>query len=317
MRVLIGALLLASLAHSKFLMSVDVLIDIGQHRERIVEIFDKVSTLSVFVKDRENPNGLLELLRGVFGCEGKSFAVYGFSHNESYREWKQHCRAFQNDTNSRMMYAERYYQKTHGPTSHDRKLDYFEDLEPHIKSNIDDSVDAQSPLASAPPRLPESFAVSRDRWLTFRKSGFVLLCTPDELELYLGCLLNRAGTFLFILAGNVNSERHQDISASFKKAWKTCANLKVFVLISGELLVLNPFGIDGHSERFGMLEKLPDAKVVRKLRSLSAHPMNVEIFNSAYSFPNGTKFTGGLDSFIGPDVEVARFIQEQMNVSSN
>lgn len=318
MRVLIGALLFANLAQSKFLMSTDVLIDIGENRDKIVEIFDKVPTLSVLLKDFE-PDGLLELLRDIFSVEKKTFAVFGFSKLDYLKDWTEHCKMFKNDSTTRLLYYERYYQRTHEVRNmKQRKMDFFEDFEPHVPSTIDDSIDPQSPLASAPVRLPESFAIGLDRWFAFYESGYVLLCRLDALELYLGCLLNRAGTFLFIVATTDDDEQHLDvISTSLRKAWRFSANLKIFILISREIYVLNPFVIDKHSESFGMLEKLSDTKVVRKLGNLNAHPMSVEIFHSAYSIPKETRFAGRLDSFIGPDVQVAQFIQQQMNVTSN
>lgn len=318
MRVLIGALLLANLAQSKIVMSTDVLIDIGENRDRIVEIFDKVPTLSVLLKDFE-PDGLVELLKDIFGVESKTLAIFGFSKVDYYKDWTKHCKMFQNDSTTRFLYYERYYQKTHEVTNtKKRKLDFFEDFEPHVPLTTDDSIDPQSPLASTPVRLPESFAIGLDRWFAFRESGYVLLVRLDALELYLGCLLNRAGTFLFIVATGVDDEHHLDaISMSLRKAWRFSANLRIFILISREIYVLNPFVIDKHSGSFGMLEKLSDTNVARKLENLNAHPMSVEIFSSAYSIPNGTRFTGRLDSFIGPDVQVAQFIQQQMNVTSN
>jgi hypothetical protein len=138
------------------------------------------------------------------------------------------------------------------------------------------------------------------------------------LELYLDCLVNRAATFLFIMEKKYNNAWNlENISLLLRKAWKSSMNLKVFVLINRDIYVLNPFAIDESSKTFGMLELLSDTNVDRKLKDLNKYPMNVEIFLSAYSVPNGTNFTGKLNSFIGPDVEVARFIEQQLNVSSN
>jgi hypothetical protein len=191
-------------------------------------------------------------------------------------------------------------------------LDFFEDFEPDID---EDSMDPQSPLASAPKRLSESFAEGLDRWFTFKHAGFVVFSTFELVEVYLGCLLNRAGTFLIIVEKESHEKHLENVEALLKKAWKVSENLKVFLLIEREVFALNPFAIAG-GESFGILEKLPDGEVNREYRNFNGYPINVEIFASAYSVPRGN-FTGKLESFHGPDVEVARFIQQQMNVTSN
>lgn len=319
MKVVICALFFLSSAFSKFLKSSEILIDIGENREKIVNIFENVSTLNVLLKNFEQPEGIVQLLENIFQLGNQSFVIFNFSEQESYLEWLEHCKVFRNDSSIRTMYYERFYHKTHQPQKQKRTMEFFDDFEPDVGLEAESSVDPQSPLASTAVKLPESFAESLDRWFTFRHSGFILFSTFDALDVYLGCLLSRAGTFLIIIEkDSYDSDNHlENVAFLLKKAWKISANLKLFVLISREIFVLNPFVIDESKESFGMLEKLPDAKVNRECKDFNGYPMNVEIFMSAYSNPSGGKFTGKLDCFRGPDVEAARFIQQQMNVSSN
>lgn len=211
------------------------------------------------------------------------------------------------------MYYERLYQKTHDSLKKRKSFDFFDDSESVVD---EDMVDQQSPLAAIPLKLHESFAESLDQWFSFKYAGFILFSSFESLDVYLGCLLNRAGTFLIIVETESNEKHLDNVLVLLKKAWKFSENRKVFLLIAREVFVLNPFVIDANGEKFGILEKLPDGKVNRECENFNGYPMNVEIFTSAYSIPNGN-FTGKLDSFRGPDVEVARFIQQQMNVSSN
>lgn len=318
MKVLICALLLVSFVHSKFLKPSDILMDIGENEESIAKIFEKVSTLNLLLKNFEQPIGIVQLLEGIFDFGNQTFVIFNFSNEEHYIEWIEHCKIFRSDSTMRTLYYERLYQKNHDPSNVKRQLDFFEDFEPDLKAKHDDSIDQQSPLASSSKKLQESFAEGLDRWFTFLESGFILFCSFDVLEVYLGCLLNRAGTFLFIIEKDSYGENYlEDLSSVLAKAWKGTANLKVFVLIFRGLFVFNPFALDEASQSYGMLEKFSDATANREIKDLNAYPMSVEIFESAYSVPKPTKFNGMLDSFFGPDVQVGRFIQQQMNVSSN
>lgn len=315
MRVLICVLLLSSLIRAKILKPTNFLIDIGESGEKITEIFAKVATLNILLKNYEQPEKLANLLEALFGTQ--AFVIFNFSNEDRYDEWIEHCKLFRNDSSVRTNYYERLYQKSHDPASLQWQRP-FDDFEPHREKLEEVSFDPQSPLAVTSKKLTERFAESLDKWFTHRNSGYILLCTFDELELYLGCLLNRAGTFLFIIERDTKDAQHlQNISAILFRAWESSTNLKLFVLVARQIFVLNPFLIDANSKSFGMLENLSDVDVNRKLKDLNGYPMNVELFNSAYSMTNGTKFTGKLDSFIGPDVEVARFIEARMNVSSN
>lgn len=308
-----------SFAHSKFLKPSEILIDIDKSQDQIEKIFEKVSTLNVLLKNYEQPEGIVQLFEKIFHFGHQSFVVFNFAEEESFRDWAEHCKVFRNDSSIRTAYYERFYQKTHEPQQKRRTLSFFEDFEPDMGLGDEDSFDPQSPLASTPLRLQEGFAEGLDRWFTFRHSGFILFSTFDNLDVYLGCLLNRAGTFLIIVEkDSYDNEKHlENVSQLLKKAWQVSSNLKVFLLISREIFILNPFVIDGNTKSFGILEKLADEKVNREYKDLNGYPINIEIFSSAYSFPNGGNFTGELDAFRGPDVEVARFIQKQMNVSSN
>lgn len=300
MKVLVCVLFFASCAQCKFLKESEVMLDIiGEKREQIVDIFQNVSTLSIFLKNYEQPKGLAQFLESIFGA--MSFSVNNFSDEETYKEWIENCRAFKNNTAAKTAYYERLFLKSHDPTSKDSES----------------TADPINAIPTSKEILQESFAERLDRWFTFRKSGFILFCPFTALELYLGCLLNRGGTFLFIIEENSEKGNQiKDVAEILRRAWQSSTNLKLFVLIYRELYVLNPFAIDDTSNRFGVLEKLSNRAINRNFRTFNDYPMNIELFYSAYSVTKGKNFTGKLDMYFGPDAEVARFIQSQLNVSS-
>lgn len=297
----------------------DILLDIGKNEAKIEKIFEKVSTLNVLLKNYEQPEGIVQLLENIFEFGLQTFVVFNFASEEHYESWIQHCRIYRNESSWRVLYHERFYQKTHNSSSFKNHLQYFDDFEPNASLFPEDSIDPQSPVATAGDQLPESFADSLDRWYTFRAAGYILFCPFKALELFLGCLVNRSGTFLFIIEKDSEKENQlENVAAILKRAWIATANLKLFVLIFRELYVVNPFEIDGETKSFGVLEKFSSEGLQQEFKDLKKYPMKIELFNSAYSVPRDEKiFSGKLNSFYGPDIQVARFIEEQMNVSSN
>lgn len=265
MKVL-GVLLMAGLAYgrssSKILKQHELKLDIGDKRDEIVNIFKNVSTLTVLLKNFEQPEGIIHFLNNIFGFGVQSFVVFNFSDEESYTEWIKHCKLFLNDSATRTAYYERFFMKSHKPGKK-RTLDFFEDFEPN-NSEIatGNSLDPRSPLSfegNLNKVIQENFAESLDRWFSFRKNGYVLICRLEEFKLYLGCLLNRSGTFLIIIENEVqppNSTSFLQIAEIMRKAWNYATNLKLFILIFRELYVLNPFAVDNASNEFGVLEKL-------------------------------------------------------------
>lgn len=293
--------------------------NIGVSKENILRIFERISNLNVLLKNYQQSEGLVQLLENTFMFGEKTFVIYNFNDEESFQDWVQHCKDFRSNSLIRTLYYERLYLKTHEPKSAKTSLDFFEDFEPHKTVPDQDCIDSQSPDEEPRDKLSESFAQSLDRWFTLRQSGFILFCSFSELEMFLGCLLNRSGTFFIIIEENSYTKSvRENVSTILKTAWKTSGNLKVFVFIFQEIYVLNPFEFDENWKSFGALEKLSNVNVNPKLNNLNSYPMNVEIFDSTYSKHESQRnFPGKLGSFIGPDVQVARFIQSQMNISRN
>ena len=298
----------------KFLKKSEVLTDITENRERIVKIFEEVSTLSVLLRNYEQPGYLMQLLEKTFEFGDKAFAIFNFSDEDKYENWIEHCESFFNETSIQMIYYERFYQKYHEPKSFMPAIDFFEEKEVRMKEP--EYFDKPNSNTSSE-ILSEKFADGLDKWFMFRKSGFVLICPFDTFELYLGCLINRSGTFLFIIEkdSNMGTELNE-IETILKKMWHRRSNLKIFVLIFKEFYVLNPFDVNKDTNTFGILEKFTEQKLKRSFKNLNGYPINVEMFDSAYSVARDENFTNKLDFFYGPDVEVAHFIKSQMNVSS-
>lgn len=154
-----------------------------------------------------------------------------------------------------------------------------------------------------------------------------MVTSMDELELNVCCLVNRRGTFLFIIEASgddieVNLRR---ILSTLRYIWLSAQpNLKVFILFEREIYIFNPFVTDDVERKLhGKLEmcKNDDCSYVT-LRKFHSYPLKVEIFSSAYSVfeppPDMDRqaATVNLAAYRGPDVKVAQFIQHQMNVTS-
>lgn len=304
---------------SQFFTPSDILVDIGENREQIQKIFEKVSTINVLLKNYEQPEGIVQSLENIFNFGLQTFIIFNFSDGDDYEGFIQHCKMFSKDPAAKTLYYERVYQKSREVSQVKRNLQYFEDFEPSLENMQKVSVDPQSPIATEKVILPESFSEALDRWYTHRLSGFVIVCPYDAFIIYIGCLVSRGGTYLFIIEkGSEKENQLNDVSDALKKAWKESTNIKLFVLIFEELYIVNPFEIDENSKSFGILEKLSDGEMVeRDLKNLNKYPMNVDIFYSAYSVPKQVNFSSKLNSYFGPDVQVARFIEKQLNVSSN
>lgn len=289
----LGILLITGIACGKFsgrlLEQPALMLDIGDKRDDIVNIFKNVSTLTLLLKNYEQPEGIIQFLDEIFGFGVQSFVVFNFNDQESYTDWMKHCKFFLNDSATRTAYYERFFMKSHKP-ERKRTLDFFEDFEPNIiETARGNSLDPQSPLAAEgnmKKEIEENFAESLDRWFTFRKYGFILICRLEEFSLYLGCLLNRSGTFLIIIENEFeppNSTSLFQISQILRTAWNYVTNLKLFILIFGELYILNPFALNETSKEFGVLEKLEKGLLKRDFKNLNRYPINVDLFASAYS----------------------------------
>lgn len=250
----------------------------------------------------------------------KIYVVFNFvkepNHQWNYHNWIEHCKVYQKDFINKIFFYERQYQRTHptDPLIIKNNMEYYEGFE----STKTDTVRAKEELQVAD-QLPEDFYQSLDRWFKFETFGYIVFCSFDVLELHIGCLVKRAGTFLFVV-DFLQILDLKDVAIVLKNAWKKTQNLNIFVFIHDAIYTFNPFQIDNVTRDYGVLVKVVNGfRVKRNLKDLSKYPLRVEIFNSAYSVEiqtNSNNFSGRLDSFYGPDVRTALFIEEQMNASS-
>lgn len=317
MDVFTRVLLLSSFAHCseayKFMNLAENQIDFGRNRETISNIFKKVSTISVLSKSLEGHDYVYSL-QDIFTFR-QAFAVFDFT-NDRYFE---HCKVFQSDLLNKISYYDRQYQKSHGPLESKYNLQYSEGSEP-VKTQIKEEI-VESDSQHSIDKLPESFYDNIGRWFKFEQSGYFIFCSFDVFELQLGCLVKRAGTYLFVIEkSSLLNYNLEDVSEVLKRAWKKTENLKIFVSCLDELYVMNPFKMNKTTKNFGVLEKLTEEGMSRNLKNLNDYPLRIEIFDSAYSirrWGNSSEFPDELDLFYGPDVDAARFIEERMNASSN
>jgi hypothetical protein len=317
MRGFVCVLIFSSFAHSELLLVPDNGFDIGDNGEKIVKIFERVSTLNVLLKnyEQELPEGIERWLENIFDFGLHTFIIFSFVHERKHREWMELCRNFA-DFGIRTQYHERFYRKWHATDSENSRLNAgFGDYTLFELEANEETMDPQAHVPPSPTKLHESFADDIDRWLTLRQSGFIVFCTFDEFELYLGCLVNRGGTFLFVITQSSPTTTIDDVTALLKRSWKASTNMRLFVLIFDDVYFHNPFAFDDNTRSFGAVE-ISDGEIQDEFRNLNAYSLNVEIFPSAYTIPK-REFDGKLDSFVGPDINVAHFIEERLNVSSN
>lgn len=285
MKVL-GVLFIASCASgifsNGFSIQPEFVLNIGEKRDEIVRIFENISTLSVLLRNYEQPEGIIQSLDNIFGFGVQSFVIFNFFDEESYTDWITQCKIFLINSTTRTAYYERFFMKSHKPDYRRKTLDFLEDLEP---VNIQQSP-ANSNFPASDEAIQEKFADSLDRWFSFRKFGYILLSSLHELKHYLGCLLNRSGTFLLIIENELetlNSTSFSEVTEMLGKAWNYATNMKIYVLIVGEIFVFNPFALNIKSNQFGVLEKLENGVFKRDFRNLNGYPLNVDLFASAYS----------------------------------
>jgi hypothetical protein len=313
MSALVCVLIFSSFAHSEFLVAPDNGFNIGDNVGKIVKIFEKVSTLNVLLKKNcEQPEGIARWLENTFDFGLHTFVIFSFLHEHEHGKWMEHCRNFA-DFSIRTQYHERFYRKWHAPDSDDSRLNAFGDLF-ELEAN-EQTMDPQAHIPPSPKKLHEHFADDIDRWFTYRQSGFIVFSSFDEFEVLLGCLVNRGGTFLFVITQSSSTTTIDDVTALLKKSWKASTNMRLFVLIFDDIYFHNPFAFDESTRSFGAVE-ISDGDIQHEFKNLNSYSLNVEIFPSAYTIPK-REFDGKLESFVGPDINVAHFIEERLNVSSN
>lgn len=288
-------------------------IDFVKNQGKIVKIFESVSTINVFLQSHDQ-NNFIKSLQEIFKFDQHAFIIFNFFNHGHYK----FCKYFENDLTRKISYYKRKYQNTREPQVIEDNLQYLEGFRVMKQLMQEDSVELDSQKTTRPDKLHGQRA---DRWYNFMESGYFISCSFETLQLYLGCLVRRTGSYLFIVEETPLTENKlEDLSELLKKTFERSQNLKIFVSMFNELYVLNPFIIDKTKKSFGVLEKLTDEGVKMNLKNLHNFPLRVEIFESAYSIQrasNSSDFSGKLDLFLGPDVKVARFIENQMNASSN
>jgi hypothetical protein len=283
----------------RFCFSVNFL---AGNEEILKFIFQNHSNLVILSCDQENRENLITSLQDIFPFF--SYVILGFSN---YEKWLENCQRFNDDKSLRISYYERFYQKYFSKTQN--------------QQNVMSSMENKSTLASSSVDSYESFIDSLDRWYKFRLSMFVFVSNLDEFEWKMCCLVNRGGTFLVIIEQRTSYEKNLlSIKFSMRKLWKTTPNLRIFILFGHEIYIFNPFKIDEFDKYYGVLEVCEEKCSYISYRKFDGYPMNVEVFDSAYSIPKndeGNSFNGSLNNFYGPDINVAYFLQQQLNVSSN
>lgn len=282
------------------------------HGEKIKNIFRKYSTINVLVFDHDD---LITSIRQLLPQH--SFVIFGFSSHDDYDKWFQTCRNFCYNSTMRILYYEKnlriYYSNS---TSKNVVMTTPSTLTNDGKSET--SLD-----------LIFDFCDKLDRWFRFPLAGFVLVTSIDEFELNVCCLLNRRGIFLFVIEPDGGRETNFDmdldrILSTLRYMWNILSNLKIFILYERQIYIFNPFVSDDATQKFhGKLEMcIDDDCSFVSPRKFNRYPLKVEMFSSAYSIfqpppsMDSKEAATNLDSFIGPDVKVAHFIQRQLDVTS-
>ena len=288
----------------------------GGNYDKIKSIFKTTQIINLLLKNHEQSEGMIEQLKSIFGSSEKTFVVFNFQGNEKGTEWSEQCVQFSEDHRHKTLYYERLYQKTHDLFPSSSHSDSINDNDDALENSPDeDNIDSQAPAwaKSLTPML-EQFTDGLDLWYTFRYSGYILFATRNMLQHFISCLVNRSGKFLVVIEDSQdNSNDTEEITKVLKNSWKSNGNLNVYVLNHRSVYHYSPFAFE--DKDFGLLKQFEINDNMENFRNLNGYEFYVELFNSAYSVPNGTQ-TIHLNSFYGPDVSVAELIQKQMNVTS-
>lgn len=277
------------------------LYEIGANHERIRKVFRECSTLSVLLRNYEQPEGVINWLDEIFGTGNMSFAVFNIANGSDHESFLEQCVNFQGNSSIRTAYHERAFRKTYSNYGDMKGFDVFEN-----ELNL-----VVSETAFTFEKSRENFAEILDKWRFFRHEGFILFTTLENLEIYLGCLGSRHGTFLFIIVTTINDKNYmKTVEKFFVSAWKMFGNFKVFILINRQILTYSPFN-RVFNDAFGEIKVFEHLFTDDDLRQINGHPLNVEIFYSAYSVGNEKT-----NNFRGPDVDATYMIAARLNSTS-
>lgn len=306
-----------SLAIPSTLLRLKSPLDIGvdENSNKIRKIFEKTSSINVLLKNYEQPEGMINMLENIFGEKAnKSFVVFSFPSETRRREWLDECGVFLSNPNLKVAYLERVYQKSYASLNPEKGLKFEEEFE-----HEPDPLAIQNPAASI--QVQEKFAKGLDKWRKFHYSGHIIFSTLYALEFHIGCLINRSGTFLFIIDNLINVTRKyylDMIESTFRKAWTNNANLKLHILINKEIFTFNPFEWNNDDKNYGLIEIFNEKNILldENVKDLNGYPLNIEMFWSVFSVSTDNFKTLNFNNYRGPDSDVAKMIVERMNATS-
>ncbi|XP_070495744.1 uncharacterized protein [Chironomus tepperi] len=314
MKALICVILILGICivYAKFSIKSKPFIDIAiaENSRKIQKVFQKTSTITVLLKNYEQPEGMIKWLESIFGGSGnKSFVVHSFPSDEGKREWMKECGDYLSNPGNKVAYGERVYQLKYGSTgTKGPQLEEFEsELDPQAAPNTKTSF-----------QVLEKFAHGLDKWWKFHYAGYIIFSTFYGLDYYTGCLFNRAGTFLFVIHESIEENENylEVINSTFYKAWQMVGNIKLYILINKQILIFNPFDRNNDG-KFGKIKLFDEENlfIEETLDDLNGYPMNIEMFWSAFS--TATDGFKNLDfrTYRGPDADVAKMLTQRMNAS--
>lgn len=271
-------------------------IDIGNNHERIRKVFRESSIVNVLLKSFEQPEGVIRWLNGIFGEGNVSFVVFNIANASNRDFFMANCLQFQSDPTFRISYHDRVLKNTY---SH-----FFGGYESDLSSQLTNITTPEEK------RVKDEFIKLLDKWRKFKLDGYIIFSSMEDIEKLIGCLVNRYGTFLFIVDREVeNLNYFNTIDEIFRKAWKDYKNFKFFILVKKKIFTFNPYKF--HNNSFGLTREFRDLYTDEDLKQMNGYPLYVEIFWSAFSIFSGPKF----EQFQGPDIDATKMIYQRMNAT--
>lgn len=143
---------------------------------------------------------------------------------------------------------------------------------------------------------------------------YVIFSSSIFLESVLKCLVNSPSTFLISLSDDEQQFTRRDLTNLLNKTWTESGALRVYVSIAEQIYSFDPF----HRTPEGIYGKLnldSDFPTTEGLNNLNGYSLNVEMFDGTFTY-SSVKEPKGVDDFIGPDANFARFIADKLNATS-
>ncbi|KAG5681339.1 hypothetical protein PVAND_010784 [Polypedilum vanderplanki] len=279
---------------------------------KIRNIFEKSSVLSILLKNYEQPDEVLKWFESIFGEGNKSYVIHAIKTYEYHDEWVERCVEYQSDPAKKTSYYERMYQRTNKNVERIHNLHSFDEVETENNSY---KIAASSYKIT---QIQEVFANELDKWWKYYYGGYILFCPFYLVDYFIGCLVNRAGTFLIIIDENVKDENSESfmrqVNSTFYKTWKNSSCLKLHILINKTIFTFDPFERVA-SGVYGKVKVFEELWTEEDLKRINGYPLYVDIFWSAFSISTDNFTSLSLKKMEGPDIEVTRVIGEQMNAT--